>query len=109
MQTAYSGSSRTESCAGPEFKLTIDEKEIRVAGIEGPARLVVSHPDKIEPIFEKEVVGQVGTPISIPLSALDLAQGTTYQAFASRLCDLDNPSRNPSAILQFQSSPTSRS
>jgi len=103
---AYSGGARTPGCTGEQFKIVVDSKEIRVAGIEGTARVVVSNPAEIEPILEKNIVSRADTPIRVSLQTLDLQQGVTYQAFASRLCDLQNPSRNPSAVLQFQLPPS---
>lgn len=97
---AQSGSTRTNDCQVPQFSLKVNSSEIIVVGIEGPTRVVVAHPNLIEPVLELEIATERDRPAIVPLPNLE--RDVPYLISASRVCDPLNPSKNPSARLEFR-------
>lgn len=101
IRRAYSGSSRDGRCQVSPFQLEVGDANLSVRGLAGPARVVISHPEQIEPVVEEFF--QVGSPdsaIALPLPQLD--PGVEYTITATAICDANNPSRNPRAMLVYR-------
>ncbi len=101
VRRAYSGGSRSGDCQASSFELNVSDAALSIRGLAGPARVVIAHPERIEPVLEESfVVASSEETIVLPLPELDT--GIDYTITAVAICDARNPSRNPRAVVVYR-------
>ncbi|MEO0949381.1 MAG: hypothetical protein AAFY11_14800, partial [Cyanobacteria bacterium J06641_5] len=80
-------------------ELVLKADEIRVGASGGFLELIVTDPNQIEPLLEEQLVVETGQDATLPLP--ELMPGTHYQIIASVICSTDAPSKNNTAIVDY--------
>jgi len=109
VERSYSGTKRHGSCSSEKFLLTVGPTQIVVTEVilsvaekeaGGIVRLVIAHPDEIEPVLERKVALGSGDAVAIPTPPLEA--DIDYQVTASVICDAEFPSKNNTAVLEYR-------